>query len=132
MLDVGCGTGVLALVARRAGAGAVLGIDVADAAIAAARANAVINGIDGVSFRSVPVDGLDVRFDRVVANIVANVLELLAPGIATRVRTGGELALAGFIDEQCDGVVRCYAASGIRLGRHAKVDDWCLLVGTRA
>jgi len=122
---------VLALVARRAGAGAVLGIDVADAAIAAARANAEINGIDGVSFRSVSVDGLDVRFDCVVANIEANVLELLAPGIAARVRTGGELALAGFIDEQCDGVVRCYAAAGIRLERHAKVDDWCLLVGTR-
>jgi ribosomal protein L11 methyltransferase len=132
VLDVGCGTGVLALVARRAGAGSVCGIDVSDAAIAAARANAELNAIDGVSFRSVPVDALDARFERVVANIEANVLEQLAPGIAARVGAGGELALTGFIGEQCDGVVRCYAAAGVRLELRAREGDWCLLVGGRA
>jgi len=131
VLDVGCGTGVLALVARRAGAGAVSGVDVAEAAIAAARANAVLNAIDGVSFSQAAVDRLDARFDRVVANIEANVLEQLAPGIVARVGPGGELGLAGFISEQCDGLVRCYADAGLRLERRASEDEWCLLTGTR-
>jgi ribosomal protein L11 methyltransferase len=131
VLDVGCGTGVLALVARCAGAGAVMGVDVAEAAIAAARANAELNGIDAVSFSCAAVATLDARFDRVVANIEAPVLEQLAPGIAARVGPGGQLGLAGFIAEQCDGLVRCYADEGIRLDRHASEDDWCLLAGTR-
>jgi ribosomal protein L11 methyltransferase len=129
VLDVGCGTGVLALVARRAGAGPVSGIDVAEAAIAAARANAELNGIDAVTFSCGSVDALDARFDRVVANIEANVLERLAPDIVARVGPGGELGLAGFIAEQCDGIARCYAAAGIRLERRASEDDWCLLSG---
>lgn len=129
VLDVGCGTGVLALVACRAGAGPVSGIDVAEAAIAAARANAELNGIGAVSFSGVAVDALDARFDRVVANIEAHVLERLAPGIVARVAPGGELGLAGFIAEQCDGIVRCYADAGVRLERRASEDDWCLLTG---
>lgn len=131
VLDVGCGTGVLALVARRAGAGPVAGIDVAETAIAAARANAALNGIEGVAFSALAVDALEARFDRVVANIEAPVLEQLAPGIAARVAPGGELGLAGFIAEQCDGLVRCYAAVGLRLEQRARDDDWCLLSASR-
>lgn len=131
VLDVGCGTGVLALVARRAGAGAVTGIDIAEPALAAARANAALNGIDGVSFCRAPVGSLAASFERVVANIEASVLEALAPAIVARVSAGGELGLAGFITEQCEGLVRCYAAAGIRLERRASEGDWCLLAGAR-
>jgi ribosomal protein L11 methyltransferase len=129
VLDVGCGTGVLALLARRAGAGAVAGVDVAEAAIAAARANAELNGVEGVSFSRAAVGAMDARFDRVVANIEAPVLEQLAPGIAARLAPGGELGLAGFIAEQCDGLVRCYADVGILLEQRASEDEWCLLAG---
>ncbi|HTV25454.1 MAG TPA: 50S ribosomal protein L11 methyltransferase [Polyangiaceae bacterium] len=131
VLDVGCGTGVLALVARRAGAGSVLGIDVSAAAIAAADANAALNAVDAVAFRTLPVDALAARFERVVANIEANVLSALAPGIVARVAPGGALGLAGFIAEQCDDLVRCYAEAGLRLSLVASEDDWCLLAGTR-
>jgi ribosomal protein L11 methyltransferase len=131
VLDVGCGTGVLALVACRAGAGDVSGIDVSEAAVASARANAELNGIDGASFSQTAVDELVAQFDLVVANIEANVLQQLAPGIAARVGPGGALGLAGFIAEQCDGIVRCYADVGFRFELRANDGDWCLLAGMR-
>lgn len=132
VLDVGCGTGVLSLVALRSGAGRVLGIDVSEPAIQAARANAALNRLeDAVTFERAAVDEVQGVFERVVANIEAGVLCELAGGIARRVAPGGELALAGFISEQCSTVVRRYAAEGLELEQRECVDDWCLLVGVR-
>jgi ribosomal protein L11 methyltransferase len=132
VLDVGCGTGVLALVALRSGAGAVRGIDISEPAIHAARANAELNGLaDGVVFERAAVDEVEGAFERVVANIEAPVLCELAGGIASRVAPGGELGLAGFISEQCAAVVRRYAAEGLQLEQRECIDDWCLLVGVR-
>jgi ribosomal protein L11 methyltransferase len=130
VLDVGCGTGVLALVARLAGAGSVLGIDVAEPAILAARANAALNVLD-VTFRRSGIAEVAGAFERVVANIEAGVLCELASDIVSRVAPGGELGLAGFIDEQCEGVVRCFASAGLELALRDTLEDWCLLAGTR-
>ncbi len=130
VLDVGCGTGVLALVARLAGAGTVLGIDLSEPAIVAAEANAAMNAL-GVTFRRAGIDEVSGVFERVVANIEAGVLCDLASGIVSRLVPGGELGLAGFIDEQCDGVVRRFAAAGIELEPRDRIDGWCLLAGTR-
>lgn len=131
VLDVGCGTGVLAFVARRAGAGAVTGVDLSSEAIAAARVNAELNGVDGVAFCCGQVADVHDTFERVVANIEASVLSALAPGIAACVAPGGELGLSGFIAEQCDDLVHRYAEAGLGLERRASSGDWCLLVGTR-
>ena len=132
VLDVGCGTGVLALVARRAGAGRVLGIDIAAPAVAAAGSNAELNGIDGVVFWRAEVGALEECFDRVVANIEAPVLHALAPGIAARLGPGAELALAGFIDEQCAELAARFATVGVQLTLREQIDEWCLLAGVRA
>lgn len=132
VLDVGCGTGVLALVALRSGARPVLGIDISEPAIHAARANAALNGLaDGVVFERTAVDGIEGVFELVVANIEAPVSCELAGGIASRVAAGGQLALAGFISEQCTAVVRRYAAEGLQLEQRECIDDWCLLVAVR-
>jgi ribosomal protein L11 methyltransferase len=132
VLDVGCGTGVLALVARKSGAAAVLGIDVSEPAILAARANAALNGIEhGSAFERVGVDAVSGSFAHVVANIEAGVLCDLAAGIAKRVAPSGALGLAGLVSEQCETVARRYAAEGLRLELGGREGDWCLLVGER-
>jgi ribosomal protein L11 methyltransferase len=132
VLDVGCGTGVLALVASRSGAGSVLGIDVSEPAILAARSNAALNGVErGVAFERAGIDQVSGAFGHVVANIEAAVLCELAAGIAQRVAPGGELGLAGFMREQHEAVARRYAMEGLRLELRDCVDDWCLLVGKK-
>lgn len=132
VLDVGCGTGVLALVARRAGAGQVVGVDLSEPAIAAARANAALNRLGSVCFVRGSISDVDGQFERVVANIEASVLVELASSIASKLSPTGELALAGLIREQNEGVIGCYALLGVELVVHEEVDGWCALVGRRS
>lgn len=129
VLDVGCGTGVLALVARRSGAGRVVGVDLSAPAIVAARRNASLNELDAVSFVHGSVADVEGCFERVVANIEASILEALAPLIVDKVSAGGQLALAGLIHEQHASVIDCYGQLGLCLEVHEEVDGWCALVG---
>lgn len=132
VLDVGTGTGILALVAAGAGAGHVLGVDTSEPALEAARHNASQNGLAArCAFVSTPLAEITDTFDRVVANIEAGVLHQLAPLIAARLAPGAELALAGFISEQVAGVIARFAACGITLEPSANEDDWVLCSGQR-
>ncbi|MEY4550106.1 MAG: ribosomal protein methyltransferase [Pseudomonadota bacterium] len=129
VLDVGCGTGVLALVASKSGAGRVVGVDTSEAAVLAARANALQNGLSA-RFEQRAADALHERFDLVVANIEAHVLLAASEGLVRCV--GGALALAGFIHEQVEELVQHYAARGAVLQQEASDGDWCLLAGRLA
>jgi ribosomal protein L11 methyltransferase len=131
VLDVGCGTGVLALVARCSGAGRVVAVDVSEPAIAAARANAALNQLDAVSFIWGSLADVEGEFDRVVANIEAGVLIELAPAIARTLNGTGEVALAGLVREQCQEVIERYGSFGITLGLCEDVAGWCSLAGRR-
>jgi len=88
VLDVGCGSGVLAVVAARLGAAEVVGVDVDPAAPAVVEANARANGVaPRVRATTAPLDALDPPFDLVVANVLLPVLEALA-GQIDRLGTG--------------------------------------------
>ena len=132
VLDVGCGSGVLALVAARLGAAEAVGIDIEPAAIAAAEANARRNGLDGVAaFSTAPVgeSGLG-TFDVVVANITAGVLVPLADDIAERVAPSGRLTVSGISAGQTSSVAVAYRRHGIELADPVRLDDWVSLSGT--
>ncbi|MET0410038.1 MAG: 50S ribosomal protein L11 methyltransferase [Polyangiaceae bacterium] len=132
VLDVGTGTGILALVAASSGAGRVLGVDTSQPALAAARHNALQNGLaTRCTFVDASLAEITDTFDLVVANIEAGVLHRLAPLIAPRLSWGAELALAGFIAEQVAGVIERFAACGITLELSAAENDWQLCSGQR-
>jgi ribosomal protein L11 methyltransferase len=132
VLDVGTGTGILALVAASSGAGRVLGVDTSQPALAAAHHNASQNGLaTRCTFASTPLGEITDPFDLVVANIEAGVLHQLAPLIAPRLASGSELALAGFIAEQVRGVIERFAACGVTLEPMAAEDEWQLCSGQR-
>ena len=134
VLDVGCGSGVLALVAARLGAAGAVGIDIEPAAVSASEANARRNGLDGLTaFGTVAVGEPDLgTFDVVVANITADVLIALAGDIAERVAPGGRLAVSGISAAQTSTVAAAYRSYGIELADPARLNDWVSLSGRRA
>jgi ribosomal protein L11 methyltransferase len=111
VLDVGCGSGVLAIVALRLGAEAAVGIDVDPAALFATEANAEANGVaDRLAVRQAglgePVRGVSPgQTDLVVANIGVRVLGEQAAPLQELVRPGGVVVLSGLLDGQADAVV---------------------------
>lgn len=116
VLDVGCGSGILAVGAALLGAASAIGVDVEDAALRTTMANAADNGVAArVSVLDGGIDAVTGTFDLVLANILAPVLRELAAPIAARVAPGGRLVLSGFVAEQVEELVERYAAHGLRL-----------------
>lgn len=134
VLDYGCGSGILAMVAKKMGAGDVAGVDIDPQAIESARENAERNGceIDFYLPDSFAVSGkahhASGRFDTVVANILSSPLKLMAPMLAGRVAPGGALVLSGVLARQADEVAEAYAPF-IKLGVWAEQDGWVALHG---
>jgi ribosomal protein L11 methyltransferase len=128
VLDYGCGSGVLAIAAAKLGAGTVSGVDVDAAAIAASRANAEANGV--IATFGLPGELASTPADVVVANILANPLELLAPLLAQRVAEGGSIVLSGILEPQANAVAAAYA-QWFNMDLWAREHDWVVLVGAR-
>jgi trans-aconitate methyltransferase len=123
VLDVGCGSGVLAIAAARLGAAPVVAVDVDPVAVAATAAAAAANGVV-VDASTVGVGDVDGRFDLVLANIGARTLVALAPAIAARIAGGGTLVLAGLLAAQVDDVVVAYRAAGLTLASVGEREGW--------
>ena len=128
VLDYGCGSGILAIAAGKLGAIPIEGIDIDPRAIESAAFNAKNNRVAAhFALAEKPSTG---TFDIVVANILANPLRALAPGLVARVRPGGLLALSGILHEQAEEIIAIYApwAELTIFGEH---DGWICLAGTR-
>ncbi len=132
VLDYGCGSGILAMVASKLGASEVLGVDIDPQAIVSAGFNAERNHCEIAWY--LPDDFIasqgQRRFDVVVANILSSPLKLLAPMLAGRVAEGGSLVLSGVLERQAEEVIAAYAPF-MRLSVWSAHDGWVALAGTR-
>ncbi|TRZ95831.1 MAG: 50S ribosomal protein L11 methyltransferase [Rhodocyclaceae bacterium] len=128
VLDYGCGSGILGVAAAKLGAGSVLGIDIDDNALIAARDNAANNNVTlGLRHSR---ENLEERFDIVVANILTNPLCMLAPLLAGRIAPGGRIALSGVLATQAELVMAAYAPLIVlRVG--AEREGWVRLEGQK-
>jgi len=127
VLDIGTGSGILAIGAALLGAGRVCGTENDPVALEAARRGAALNGLppDRIELLLVEPDEVPgAPFGIVVANILLNTLVELAPAIAARVAPSGRLVLSGLLAEQGDEAEAAYRAQGLRSAGRKQREEW--------
>jgi len=128
VLDYGCGSGILAIAAKKLGATHVVGVDIDDQAIIASGYNAVQNQVEIEFFDANAFTHQ--TFDLVVANILSSALMVLAPALAKYCKTGGKLALSGILTNQADSLTERYN-EWFDMDAPNQKDAWVLLTGTK-
>ena len=130
LLDVGTGSGVIALLAARLGAGRICGTENDPVAITVAKEGAALNGFapDRIGWELKDCDDLTAPYDRpypiVIANILLNTLVELAPQIARKVAPGGHLVLSGLLAHQGDEAQAAYVAQGLTPLARKEREGW--------
>jgi ribosomal protein L11 methyltransferase len=128
VLDVGTGSGILAIAAARLGARRVLAIDVDPVAIEAAGANVSRNEVEAiVTLRCGPVEAADGRYSLVVANLHADLLRAMFEAFAGHAEARGRCIASGLLDADVGSVRRAAAASGWRLEAQRSLEGWTTL-----
>ncbi|SLN41452.1 Ribosomal protein L11 methyltransferase [Roseovarius litorisediminis] len=130
VLDVGCGTAVLAMAAARIWPGVVLASDIDEVAVEVARANVAANGLEG-RVRCIEATGLDhevlranAPYDLIFANILKGPLINLAPDVTSCLAEGGRVILSGILNEQADEVIDVYCNLGNSLQFRDEIGEW--------
>lgn len=133
-LDMGCGSGILAMATAKTWEARVLAADIDAAAVETARDNARRNGV-GHLVEAVESDGYRnavigdcAPFDLITANILARPLIAMAPDLARALSSGGKAVLSGLLSRQADGVLAAHHAQGLTLVRRVECGDWHTLV----
>lgn len=136
-IDIGTGSGILAIAVTKRFDIDVIASDIDPIAIDVARENAAINGVEERIGFTVS-DGLEspeitepAPYDLILANIVANPLIALAPGIAAISAPGGHVILSGILREQAEDVAAAYRAVGLSLDDRIELGDWTTLILTQ-
>jgi ribosomal protein L11 methyltransferase len=139
VIDIGCGSGILSVAARKMGAAFALGVDIDPLAVKVSQENAALNEIVGgcewgtgsvievkrgdFSIRQAPL---------VLANILAPIiLRLFGDGLADLVSPGGTIILSGILDTQADEIVQTAATHGLHLVERKQITDWVALALTK-
>ncbi len=130
VLDVGCGTAVLAMAAARVWQGTILASDIDQVAVEVAQANVDANGLRG-QVECLEAAGLDHPrliesgpYDLIFANILKGPLIALADDITAQLRPDGRVILSGILNEQADEVIDIYTRSGNSLEDRLEIGDW--------
>jgi len=133
IVDIGCGTAVLAMAAARLWEATILASDIDPVAVEVAEANVAANSLEG-RVRCLEATGLAhpeieaaAPFDLVLANILKAPLVDLAPEIAARLAPGGHAILSGLLTEQGADVAEVYGKQGLNVHATEEIGDWATL-----
>jgi ribosomal protein L11 methyltransferase len=136
ILDLGCGTGVLAIAAAQTVKRQALATDIDVEAVRVTKRNAALNGV-GPLIRAETAAGLrhptirlSAPYDLIFANILARPLASLAPGLTNILAPGGHLILSGLTVDQLRWIKSCYVNLGLHVARVIRQGNWIALVMT--
>jgi ribosomal protein L11 methyltransferase len=134
VLDLGTGTGILAMAAARLGARHVLGVDIDSEAVLAATRNVRTNALsDRVSIERGSLSDVTDTYDLIVANILAPVIiTMAAAGLADRLAPTGSLVVSGILEEQIAEVTTALATHGLQVTEERIQEEWAALSARRA
>ena len=136
MLDVGTGTGILAICASRLGAKTCRAYDIDPTAVRVARENIKDSGLQNVTcdqsdlLKQVSLE--EGKYDLVCANIVADIIIRMTPDVGRYMKNDAVLLASGIIAERCDDVVACFEQNGFKIIERLTDNDWCGLAVMKA
>jgi len=133
VLDYGCGSGILAIAAKKLGAAKVLGIDIDAQAIQSSNYNAEQNAVAAEFCLPNQCDAkrpAGAQYDLIVANILSSALSVLAPALASACKQNGKIALSGILREQTEQVSNIYM-EWFEMNPPVLMAGWVLLTGVK-
>lgn len=130
VLDVGTGSGILSLAAARLGASSVLAVDLDPVAVRTADENIRRNRLENIVTARVGdlLEGVEVRADLVVANIIADAIVLLSGAVSRHLKPGGLFISSGIIRDREPDVLAALSAAGFHLLKAERKGEWVALV----
>ena len=136
VLDVGCGSGILAICASKLGAGECKAYDIDPVAVKVARENIKDSGLTNVTCDQSDllrqVDKSGGAYDIICANIVADIIIRMTPDVGQYMHRASVILASGIITERADDVIRCFEEHGFCVLEREEENGWCALaVGKR-
>lgn len=128
--DIGMGSGILSILAKKLGASYVYGCDTDDTVIEVAKENAKKNGVDAI-FELGTADKVNEKFDFVCANILHFVLAEIMGDLKNLMKTGALMSLSGILDEKKQMVIDAYEKENLELVEEIHQDQWTSFVVKR-
>lgn len=130
MLDIGCGSGILAIASVLLGAENALGVDIDAQSVKTAKENAEINNVDDKTEFLVGdlAEKITEKYDVVCANIVADVIIRLLPDVDNFLKENGVIIISGIIDIRKDDVLKAVSDNGFTIKEEHYKDNWCAFV----
>lgn len=132
MLDMGCGSGILAIAGALLGASKVLGVEIDSVAVKAARENVAVNGVES-TIEIIEADSpssAGIKADFIVANIVADAIIGMVDNLVAALKPGGTLITSGIVDEREAGVASHLKSVGLELSDTIRDGEWITLITT--
>ncbi|MCH5381379.1 50S ribosomal protein L11 methyltransferase [Lactobacillus paragasseri] len=132
VLDVGTGSGILAIAASKLGASHVLGTDISDEAVTAAKENIALNDVDNIDVRKANLlKDIDDKYDLIVANILANILLELIPDLDSHLNKEGKVIFSGIDYLQLPKIEKSLAENGFEIKMKMQEGRWIGLLIAR-
>lgn len=127
ILDIGTGTGILAIAAKKLGIRKAVGTDIDPVAVKSARKNAALNKTK-IELTGKPLERLKGKYPLVVANILAGDLKRLGPSIFDKTSPGGFVVLSGILKEEAGSVREAFRGFGFKPVRKYSTKEWAALI----